>query len=214
MGPGIVGQFDVTVAVTNNKGAAQIDAEFSDGPPQHPCFRLSTIAVPAVRRIPRRRMMWTVIYGIKKSSGLNQLIPQSLVNLQDQFFSKITSGHPCLVGDYDDYQSLLIEQPYGLGGPRENLQPGGMVDISHLFADRAIPIEENPDLIHTTAIFFLALIRGIAEYRARRSVEHLNGLRINFIHTDTGHAAMVNRTFSQKARTAFNSFLNQYGRWA
>src|SRR5262245_23685704 len=44
-------------------------------------------------------------------------------------------------------------------------------------------------------------------------VNHRERLLGDFVRSDARHAAMINRAFSQKAWTAFNPFVQHYGRW-
>ena len=65
------------------------------------------------------------------------------MNLRHERLRKDASRNPGLVSHHDYRQTRLVQSADCLGRKRENMQPAEMIEITHLFANGSVAIEED-----------------------------------------------------------------------
>src|SRR5262249_45509289 len=84
---------------------------------------------------------------IEACPGPSHLPCQLFMHLLHQFFSEVTSGDSCLIGDNDCLEARIVQNTNSSSSPRIDLISRKMIDIADLFADRAISVDENSDVL-------------------------------------------------------------------
>ena len=129
-------QLDVSVTIAHNKRAREAQAVLPGRLLQQSWQRLAAGAVvpTAVR---------TIVEAIDASPGSGQFLADAGVNLRHQRLRKNSPRNARLIGNHDYRQACLIQLADCRGGKRKHMQPAEMIEITHLFANGSIAIEEN-----------------------------------------------------------------------
>lgn len=129
-------QFHIGVTITDDEGASKVEMVIERGALEHADFGLAAIAGIG-------RGMRANVDAIKTSPCGGQIMLQAVVDFANQRLRKIPASHPGLVRYYYDWEASVVQASDGRRGERKDTKTGEMIQVTDLFGEGAVTIEEN-----------------------------------------------------------------------
>jgi len=129
-------QFDIAVAVANNKGTAQIQAVFTGGALKHSRLRLAAGASVV-------SFMRTIVQRVDMRPLFGKLGCHQIVNGANECVWKISATDAGLIGDHDGRIFRFVQPPDGRGGKGKHTKTADVIQVTDFFGDGSVAIEED-----------------------------------------------------------------------
>src|SRR5206468_8573722 len=101
--------------------------------------------------VPMYWMMRAVVDGIDPGTLLAELFSQPLVNGMKDLLGVQPAGDAGLIGHNDRLQSYLLDQSQRLPGPRVDNQLLGFGDVTDVFINSAVAVDEYSRCRHSSS---------------------------------------------------------------
>ena len=134
---------DILPAIANGKGALEIEVEIGGGPAQQSRPRLSAFTLLSIPGDNAIGMVGTIVEGVYARASSCDPVRDELVGFVDECFRQQTTCDARLVRDDHDGEAGTIEQPHGIDGERKERQTIETVQVSGLFDQGPVAIEEH-----------------------------------------------------------------------
>lgn len=136
---GAKGQFHVAITIANNERAAKVDVMLAHGALDHARCRLATIAnVGGTVR--------AIVNGVDMGALRLKFALHALIHLLYERLRKIATGHAGLVGNDNHSQARIVQAADDWPRKRKHTKSVEMIQVTDLFGDGAIAVEENGGL--------------------------------------------------------------------
>ncbi len=126
----------IRVAVADNPGSGNIQCVLAGR-----AFEQAWIGLAALAGI--FRFMWAKINSVDARAAGSKFRNHFLVDFVNERFRKYIARYSGLICHHDDGYARIIQSADRGGRERENLQAVHMIDVAHLFANRAVAVKES-----------------------------------------------------------------------